>query len=101
VVGGGGVWLLMADTGTHMGSLTSTSTPQTNSNTSASSTITTLPTDTSGTVVVEDQAAGKVVIVKSVTVPPPGVWVAVRDVTNGKIGNVLGARHARGPVSNL
>ena len=35
------------------------------------------------------------------TVPPPGVWVAVREVQGGDLGNVLGAARASGPRSNL
>lgn len=52
-----------------------------------------------GTVSVADQPAGNSAIVESVTVPPPGVWVAVRDMTGNMVGNILGAAHARGPVS--
>lgn len=38
---------------------------------------------------------------ESVTVPPPGVWVAVREVQGNDLGNVLGAARAAGPRSNL
>ena len=51
----------------------------------------------SGAVSVANQPAGDVVAVESVTVPPPGVWVAVRDVYAGDLGNVLGALRVGGP----
>lgn len=53
----------------------------------------------SGSVSVADQEAGNSVLVDSVTVAPPGVWVAVREVTDNSLGNILGAAHVRGPVS--
>lgn len=46
---------------------------------------------TSDLLAVDDQRAGSEVVVKSVTVPPPGVWVAVREVREEELGNVLGA----------
>ncbi len=55
----------------------------------------------SGAVAVNDQPAGDAVMVESVTVPPPGVWIAVREVTDGDLGNVLGAARAGGPRTNL
>lgn len=55
----------------------------------------------SGAVFVADQGAGDTVIVESVTVPPPGVWVAVREVRGVELGNVLGAERASGPRSNF
>lgn len=56
----------------------------------------------SGAVSVFDQGAGSNVLIASVTVPPPGVWVAVRETNSaGELGNVLGAARARGPISNL
>jgi hypothetical protein len=60
-----------------------------------------LPPDTSGRVSVIGQKAGDTVEVESVTVPPPGVWVTVREVSGTELGNVLGAARARGPVSTL
>lgn len=60
-----------------------------------------LPTDRSGALSVSDQAAGSAVRVESVTVPPPGVWIAVREVENGQLGNILGAVRAKGPRSNF
>lgn len=60
------------------------------------------PADTSGALTVSSQAAGMSVLVDAVTVPPPGVWVAVRDVNpDGSLGNVLGAARAHGPVSGF
>lgn len=53
----------------------------------------------SGAVSVNDQPAGTSVMVESVTVPPPGVWVAVREVNDGSLGNVLGAARVSGPRS--
>jgi hypothetical protein len=55
----------------------------------------------SGAVFVTAQPAGDTVIIDSVTVPPPGVWVAVREVRGGELGNVLGAARASGPRSNF
>lgn len=40
---------------------------------------------------VRAQPAGDTVFVDSVVVPPPGVWVAVREVYGRDLGNVLGA----------
>ena len=53
----------------------------------------------SGAVSVVDQPAGGSVIVESVTVPPPGVWVAVVEVIGRDLGNVLGAARVVGPHS--
>jgi cytoskeletal protein RodZ len=44
-----------------------------------------------GEISVDDQAAGPVVMLKSVTFPTNNGWVAVRDYENGAAGNVLGA----------
>ena len=74
---------------------------------SPSSVATTLATSTeplstgSDAVSVADQPSGSTVTIESVTVPPPGVWVAVREVQGGDLGNVLGAARASGPRSNL
>lgn len=73
---------------TDIDALTSTSTPVTESS-------------TSGAVSVADQAAGNSVLITSVTVPPPGVWVAVREVVGNDLGNVLGATRVRAPMSNV
>jgi hypothetical protein len=51
----------------------------------------------SGVVSVADQSAGPTVEVESVTVPPPGVWVAIREVNGNELGNVLGALRVKGP----
>ena len=62
----------------------------------------TLPgTPSSGAVAVASQPAGSSVVVESVTVPPPGVWVAVRDVNGGDLGNVLGAALVGGPRTDV
>jgi len=56
----------------------------------------------SDTVAVSNQPAGESVLVDTVTVPPPGVWVAVREITlEGELGNVLGAARVRTPSSNV
>jgi len=55
----------------------------------------------SGTVSVNNQSAGNSVIVESVTVPPPGVWVAVQETHGNQLGNVLGATRVHGPLSNV
>lgn len=60
-----------------------------------------LTTTDAGAVSVMDQKAGDTVTVASVTVPPPGVWVAVREVTGDTLGNVLGAVRVHGPLSNV
>jgi hypothetical protein len=56
---------------------------------------------TSGAIAVADQPPGESVAIESVTVPPPGVWVAVREVQAGNLGNVLGAVRVGGPKSGL
>ncbi len=55
----------------------------------------------SGAVSVNAQPAGSSVVVESVTVPPPGVWVAVQETHDGELGNVLGATRLHGPLSNV
>jgi len=57
----------------------------------------------SGAVSVSNQPAGDTVNIDSVTVPPPGVWVAVREVEarDGDLGNVLGAARVSGPRSSI
>jgi hypothetical protein len=56
----------------------------------------------SGDVAVSNQPAGVSVLVDSVTVPPPGVWVAIQDVNeDGSLGNVLGAALVGHPESNV
>lgn len=63
----------------------------------ATSTAPVLTSSTSGAVSVQNQAAGSSVTIESITVPPPGVWVAVREVQGTELGNVLGAARALGP----
>jgi len=55
----------------------------------------------SGAISVSNQSAGSSVVVESVTVPPPGVWIAVREVNGNELGNVLGAVRVSGPQSNV
>lgn len=57
------------------------------------------PAPESGAVSVADQPSGETVVVESVTVPPPGVWVAVREMNGRDLGNVLGAARVTGPKS--
>jgi hypothetical protein len=64
-----------------------------------SSTSTASSTQESDAISITSQKAGTIVIVESVTVPPPGVWVTVREVQGSTLGNVLGATHIGGPVS--
>ncbi len=40
-------------------------------------------------------------LVDSVTVPPPGVWVTVQETHGDSLGNVLGATRVHGPLSNV
>ncbi len=65
----------------------------------ATSTVPTL--SQSSAISVSNQAAGAAVFVESVTVPPPGVWIAVREMNGNNLGNVLGAVRAGGPRSNI
>ncbi len=55
----------------------------------------------SGAVSVANQPAGSAVAIESVTVPPPGVWIAVREMNGDMLGNVLGAARATGPRSQF
>ncbi len=55
----------------------------------------------SGAVSVADQPSGNMVVVESVTVPPPGVWIAVREMHGSTLGNVLGAARVNGPRSTI
>jgi len=52
-----------------------------------------------GTLSVANQVSGDAVVDESDTVPPPGVWVAVREIHGTDLGNVLGAARAGGPQS--
>lgn len=51
----------------------------------------------SGAISVTNQSSGDIVTVESVTVPPPGVWIAVREMNGNDLGNVLGAVRVSGP----
>jgi hypothetical protein len=55
----------------------------------------------SGAVSVDDQPSGSEVVVESVTVPPPGVWVAIHELNGGELGNILGATLVSWPRSNV
>lgn len=55
----------------------------------------------SGAVSVANQPAGESVALESITVPPPGVWVAVREANDNDLGNVLGAARVVGPHSSV
>jgi len=54
-----------------------------------------------GRVAVTNQPAGNTALVESVTVPPPGVWVAIRETNGKELGNILGAEYVHGPRSNV
>lgn len=54
-----------------------------------------LPEETEELVSVSNQSAGTTVFVDSVSVPPPGVWVAVHEQNNGTLGSILGASRVR------
>jgi len=55
----------------------------------------------SGAVSVANQTPGENVVIESLTVPPPGVWVAVREANGNDLGNVLGAVRVIGPHSSV
>lgn len=55
----------------------------------------------SDAVAVVDQKAGTEVVVTSVAVPPPGVWVAVRETVGSDLGNVLGAARVGDPRTDV
>lgn len=55
----------------------------------------------SGAISVANQPSGDTVNVESVTVPPPGVWVAVREMNGNELGNILGAARVSGPRSAI
>jgi len=56
-------------------------------------------TQESGVVSVVNQTYGDSVTVESITVPPPGIWAAVREINGDQLGNVLGAARVKGPRS--
>jgi hypothetical protein len=53
-----------------------------------------------GTLKVNDQKAGSVVTVSHVDAPGT-TWVTVRDLVNGKVGNILGAQRISGTSNNI
>ena len=55
----------------------------------------------SGAISVANQPSGDTVVIESITVPPPGVWVAVREMQGNNLGNVLGAARTSGPRSDF
>jgi hypothetical protein len=59
------------------------------------------PVPESGAIAISSQPAGRTVTIDSVTVPPPGVWVAIREVSGTDLGNVLGAVRVNGPHTNI
>lgn len=85
-----GIWFLSSNP-----ALLSATTDQT------ASTVATSTGAQSGAVAVSDQAAGTAVLIDSVTVPPPGVWIAVREMNGTDLGNVLGALRVGNPQSNV
>jgi len=56
---------------------------------------------TSDLISVAAQAAGTEVIIGSVSVPSPGVWLAVREFVGENLGNVLGAARAGTPRTEV
>ena len=78
--------------------------PQERSPAPVTAATTTVP-EGSGAISVTDQPAGESVLVESVTVTPPGVWVAVREaqVSSGgfALGYILGAVKVGGPRGNI
>ena len=58
-------------------------------------------TSQTGAVSVVSQKAGMSVRIESVTVPPPGVWIAVRELVCHELGNVLGALRVGGPRTDM
>jgi len=71
---------------------------QTSTTTAATSS---LATATSDVLAVHDQSAGSTVVVDSVQVPAPGVWVAVEELRDGNLGNILGAARVTGPATGV
>lgn len=55
----------------------------------------------SGALSVVDQPSGSDVLIESVTVPAPGVWIAIREMNGDDLGNVLGAARVKGPASSV
>jgi hypothetical protein len=57
--------------------------------------------DASGTVAVQKQSAGDSVLVDVVAVAPPGVWVAVHELSSTGLANALGAARVRTASENV
>jgi len=72
--------------------------PITSTSTAATSS---LATATTGILAVHDQSAGSTVFVDSVQVPSPGVWVAVEELRDGSLGNILGAARVTAPATGV
>ena len=89
-----GAWFFRSDTDTM-----SLTTSPVSATTTSESTESSVPE--SGAVSVTNQPAGPNVTIQSVTVPPPGVWVAVREMNGHDLGNVLGATRVVGPHSSI
>ncbi len=85
-----GAWFLGGDTGLNF-----------RDSSSLFATSTSAISQESGAIVVVDQPSGDSVMVESVTVLPPGVWVAVREMNGRDLGNVLGASRVVGPHDNV
>jgi hypothetical protein len=62
---------------------------------------TSVATPSSGIVSVADQPAGDAVLVDSVAVENAPIWVAVEEIKDRQLGNVLGAAYADGPSTNV
>lgn len=76
-------------------------TSETDTGTSSAQSAASPATPTTGIVAVHDQAAGSSVLVDSVEVPTPGVWVAVAELKSGELGNILGAARVTAPASQV
>ena len=72
-------------------------TPLSMTQSSPSTTNTSSSVQESDAVSISNQPPGDTVTIESVTVPPPGVWIAVREVNDDGLGNVLGAARVNGP----
>mgnify|MGYP001555585875 CR=1 FL=1 len=60
-----------------------------------------LATATAGILAVHDQSSGSTVFVDAVEVPAPGVWVAVQELRDGSLGNILGAARVTAPAAHV
>ncbi len=55
----------------------------------------------SGLLTVHDQDAGNAAVVDTVSVPAPGVWVAIVELHGNDLGNILGVAGTAGSESNV